>query len=99
LFEVVLLEVDSVFIRPQLISQRHYVLVALTERGHALKSAFRLRQHSDRAVAINRVSVIGEVPAAAFAGRALRDMRIHRRLHWRNPVRAVKRNRQQQCGK
>jgi hypothetical protein len=75
-----------------LVSQWHYVFVALTERGNALKSAFRLREDSDRAVAIYRVSVIRKVPSAALASRSLGDMRIHWRLHRRNPVRAVKRN-------
>src|SRR5712692_1588974 len=74
-----------------LVSQRHHVFVALTERGNALKPAFRLREHPDRTIAIDRVSVIGKVPAAAFAGLALRDVRVHGWLR-RKAVRALQRN-------
>jgi hypothetical protein len=60
-----------------LVSERHHVFFALTERGNALKSPLRLREHPDRTVTIDRVSVIGKVPAAAFAGWPLRDVRVH----------------------
>jgi len=46
---------------PRLILQRHHWKVAATERGHSLK-AIRLRQGHDRAVAINRMAIRGEVP-------------------------------------
>jgi hypothetical protein len=60
-----------------LVAQGDYVFVALAEGSHTLQSTLRLRQHTDRTVAINRVPVIGKIPAAAFAGRTLGHVRIH----------------------
>lgn len=79
----------------RLVAQRNHALVALAEGGNALEPAIRLRKHSDGTVAINRVPIIGKVPAAALPGRALRYVRIHGQFRRREAVRAGKRNRQQ----
>jgi len=75
-----------------LVSQGYDILVSLTERGHALQSAFGLRKDPYRTKAIDRVSIVGEVPAPALAGRALRDVLIDGRLCRRQTVRTVERN-------
>ena len=76
-----------------LVAKRHYVPVALAERGDALQAAFRLREHSHRAVAINSVAVIGEVPAAALASCALCHVGVSRRLRWWQAIYALQRKR------
>ena len=78
---------------PQLlVAEGHYVSVALAEGGYPLQSAFGLRQHSDWTVSIDCVSVIGKVPAAAFAGGALGNVRVHGWFR-RKAVRALQRKR------
>jgi hypothetical protein len=75
-----------------LVSQGNYVFFALAKRGNPLQSAFGLWKHAYRTKAIDRVSVIGKIPAPALASRALREMmRVHGWLR-RKAVRTLQRD-------
>ncbi len=74
------------------IFQRHHILFTLAKGGDSLKSAFRLREHSHRTVAINGMTVFSEVPTPALPGGLLRDGSVHGRLRRQKAVRTVKRN-------